>query len=64
MNDPSKLKLFFFLSKTRNRYSAQYTLENYTAIYIQLTEGDRTFSSVDDLVNLALEERAELVEDT
>lgn len=52
----AELKLLFYLGSSRNRYSSSYSLTQYGSLYRQLTGHDRAFTSIADLVALALAE--------
>lgn len=52
----SEATLLFYLGKTRNRYNHQLSLADYTRLYQQLCGGDRLLQSVENVVDLALEE--------
>ncbi|WP_416667970.1 hypothetical protein [Egbenema bharatensis] len=54
--EPTEPELFFYLGKTRSRYSKRYTLPEYAELYQSLTGSDRLSKSVEDIVQLALEE--------
>jgi hypothetical protein len=52
----SALGIYFFLGKSRNRYSFTCNLAQYQDIYNRLTGLNRRIHSMDDLLDLALEE--------
>ena len=55
-------QIFFFLGKSRTRYSKVYRLTEYGKLYQALTGNERSFNSIEDLVDLALEEWRTVVE--
>jgi Endonuclease NucS len=52
----SALEIYFFLGKSRNRYSFTCNMAQYQDIYNRLTGLNRRIHSMDDLLDLALEE--------
>lgn len=56
VNDQPNVELFFYLGKTRNHHSYHSSLESYATLHHQLTECDRTFDNLEDLIDVALAE--------
>jgi hypothetical protein len=55
-NAASPLQLYFYFGKTRSRYSKLYDLSAYRELYQTLTQQTRSLQSLDDLIDLALDE--------